>query len=211
MKRGILLLILLPLVALGDVRVRPLSWAQPVMGMELDNFYQLSSEVYRSKQPDDEAMAALAGMGMRSILNLREYHSDEDDARGTDLQLYRVPVNAGDVDDEFVVKALRVIAGAEKPLLIHCWHGSDRTGVVAAMYRMVFQGWSREAAMDEFMNGGYGYHRRFYPNIERYLETVDIDAIRIRLESEAGMGAATGGDSGGVFAVNPPVTHPSTP
>ncbi len=184
MKRGLLLLLLLPLVALGDVRVRPVSWAQPVIGIELDNFYQLSEEVYRSKQPDDEAMAALEGMGMRSILNLREYHSDEDDAQDTHLKLYHVPVNAGDVDDAFVIKALRAIATAEKPILIHCWHGSDRTGVVAAMYRMVFQSWPRKEAIDEFINGGYGYHKRFYPNIEDYLDTVDIDAIRSQVEGK---------------------------
>lgn len=199
MRSGLLLLLLLPLVALGDVRVRPVAWAQPVIGIELDNFYQLTQEVYRSKQPDDESMEALAGMGMRSILNLREYHSDDDEARGTKLKLYHVPVNAGDVDDAFVLKALRVIADAEKPILIHCWHGSDRTGVVAAMYRMVFQGWSREAAIDEFVNGGYGYHKRFYPNIEDYLETVDIAAIR----RELGLVAEKSGDSGPVTLAAP--------
>lgn len=177
--RGILLLALLfPALTTADVRVRPSDWAQPMLGIELENFYRLSEAVYRSKQPDDEAMASLEGMGIRSILNLREYHSDKDEARGTHLKLYHVPVNAGDVDDTFVVSALRAIAEAEKPILIHCWHGSDRTGVVAAMYRMVFQGWSREQAIDEFINGGYGYHARFYPNIERYLETVDVAKIR---------------------------------
>ena len=178
MRKGILLLILLPLVALGDVRVRPVAWAQPVIGIELENFYRLTEEVYRSKQPDEEEMSALEGMGMRSILNLREYHSDADDAEGTHLQLYHVPVSAGDIDDDFVLKALQVIADAEKPILIHCWHGSDRTGVVAAMYRIVFQGWSRERAIDEFVHGGYGYHASFYPNIERYLATVDIAEIK---------------------------------
>ena len=199
MRNGMLLLLLLPLLALGDVRVRPVAWAQPVIGIELDNFYQLTQEVYRSKQPDDESMEALAGMGMRSILNLREYHSDDDEARGTQLKLYHVPVNAGDVDDAFVLKALRVIADAEKPILIHCWHGSDRTGVVAAMYRMVFQGWSREAAIDEFMNGGYGYHKRFYPNIEDYLETVDVTAM----QRELGLDMEKSGNSGPVTLAAP--------
>ncbi len=179
MLRWILMLVLLsPALLQADVRVRPLEWAQPMLGIGLENFYRLDDEVYRSKQPDDEDMAALEEMGVRSILNLREYHSDEDDAKGTGLVLYRVPINAGDIDDRFVVSALRAIAEAEKPILIHCWHGSDRTGVVAAMYRIVFQGWSRERAIDEFMHGGYGYHASFYPNIERYLATVDIGEIK---------------------------------
>jgi protein tyrosine/serine phosphatase len=179
MFRGMLILtLLLSLPIEAEIRVRPHEWAQPMLGSELANFYRLSDEVYRSRQPDVEDMVALQRMGVRSILNLREYHSDEDDAKGTQLKLYRVPVNAGKIDDSFVVSALRVIDGAEKPILIHCWHGSDRTGVVVAMYRMIFQDWSREQAIDEFVNGGYGYHAGFYPNIQRYLATVNIMAIR---------------------------------
>ncbi len=179
MLRWILMLVLLsPALLQADVRARPLEWAQPMLGIELDNFYRLDDQVYRSKQPDDEELVALEAMGVRSVLNLREFHSDEDDAVGTRLKLYHVPVNAGEIDDRFVVAALRAIAEAEKPILIHCWHGSDRTGVVAAMYRMVFQNWPRQRAIDEFVNGGYGYHASFYPNIERYLATVDIVAIK---------------------------------
>ena len=164
--------------AADSLRVRPVEWAQPVIGMALDNFYRIDAQVYRSQQPDDEAMRALATLGMRSVLNLREYHKDDDEAAGTDLKLYRVPVDAADIDDAFVIEALSALHQAEKPVLIHCWHGSDRTGVVAAMYRMVFQNWPREQAIDEFVNGGYGYHANFYPTIERYLESVDVEAIR---------------------------------
>ena len=182
--RGILLtLMLLPILALADLRVRPIEWAQPMLGSGLENFYRVSDELYRSQQPDREQMSELEALGVRAILNLREYHSDDDEAGHTRLKLYRVPVNAGDIDDAFVLEALTIIARAEKPILIHCWHGSDRTGVVAAMYRMVFQAWPREQAIDEFVNGGYGYHARFYPNIERYLQLVDIDAIRRQLMS----------------------------
>ena len=184
LRRGILLsLLLLPLMLMADLRVRPVEWAQPILGSELENFYRVSAELYRSRQPDRENMRELEALGVRAVLNLREYHSDRDEASHTGLKLYRVPVNAGDIDDAFVIEALATIARAEKPILIHCWHGSDRTGVVAAMYRMVFQDWPREQAIDEFVNGGYGYHANFYPNIERYLRQVDIEAIRRQVMS----------------------------
>ena len=64
---------------------------------------------------------------------------------------------------------------------MHCWHGSDRTGTVIAMYRMVVQGWSREDALDELVNGGYGYHT-IYRNIPAYIRNVDIDSIRQQLK-----------------------------
>ncbi len=165
----------------AEPRVRPTEWAQPVLGVELGNFYKVSDELYRSEQPDDDVMLRLEAMGIRSVLDLREFHSDSGKAKGTALKLYRVPMNAGEIDDALVEKALDAIATAPKPVLVHCWHGSDRTGAIVAMYRMVFQDWPRERAIDEFLNGGYGYHKSFYPNIERYLETVDISHFKQRL------------------------------
>jgi hypothetical protein len=35
--------------------------------------------------------------------------------------------------------------------------------------------------VDEFVNGGYGYHASFYPNIGRYLATVDSAAVRRKI------------------------------
>ncbi len=159
--------------AAADLRVRPADWAQPVIGFKLGNFYQVSDDVYRSQQPDDEALRELEKAGFRAVLNLREYHADDAEEAGN-LKLYRVPMAAGEVSDAEMARALKIMVEAPKPLLVHCWHGSDRTGVVVAMYRMVFQNWPREKAIDEFVNGGYGYHKSFYPNIEKYLETVDV-------------------------------------
>lgn len=177
----IVLMLLLAVSAYAEPRVRPIEWAQPMLGVELDNFYQVSTELYRSDQPDDEAMRQLQAMGIRSALNLREYHADDDEADGTTLKLYRVAMNAGEINDALVARALEAIAEAPKPILVHCWHGSDRTGAIVAMYRMVFQNWPRQRAIDEFINGGYGYHQSVYPNIERYLQTVDIAQFKRRL------------------------------
>lgn len=181
---AVALTLLFAISAHAEPRVRPTAWAQPVIGVKLDNLYQVSSELYRSEQPDDEAMVQLQAMGIRASLSLREYHSDEDEADGTSLKLYRVPMNAGEINDELVEQALAAIAEAPKPMVIHCWHGSDRTGAIVAMYRMVFQNWPRERAIDEFVNGGFGYHKSFYPNIERYLETVDIERFKKRFAAQ---------------------------
>lgn len=49
------------------------------------------------------------------------------------------------------------------------------------MYRMVVENWQREKAIAEFLQPGYGYHAATYPNIRRYLESVDVQAIRRQL------------------------------
>ena len=63
------------------------------------------------------------------------------------------------------------------PYLVHCQHGADRTGTMVAMYRMVIQGWSREKAVDELVNGGYGFHP-MWKNILEYLQNVNVEKIQ---------------------------------
>jgi tyrosine-protein phosphatase SIW14 len=158
------------------VSQRPLAWAAPIPSGHLRNFYKIDDKVYRSAQPDRIGFQELSTLGIRNVLSLREYHSD-DDGKDLGLNLYRVKMEAGEITTEKVVEALRIIRKAEGPILIHCWHGSDRTGLVSAMYRIVFQGWTREDAIEELMRGGYGYHS-LYRNIPEFIRQADIETIR---------------------------------
>ncbi len=155
---------------------RPSAWATPVRSDNLQNLYQLDDKVYRSAQPDKKGFQELKNIGVKNVLNLRDYHSDND-GKGSGLNLYRVKMEAGDITTEQVTDALRIIRNAEGPILIHCWHGSDRTGLVSAMYRIVFQGWSKEDAIDELMNGGYGYHA-MYKNIPEFIRQADVERVK---------------------------------
>lgn len=42
------------------------------------------------------------------------------------------------------------------PVLLHCKAGLHRTGVLSAVYRMEYQGWSRESAFRELKAHGFG-------------------------------------------------------
>jgi len=155
---------------------RPSTWASPVSSEHLRNFYKIDDKVYRSAQPDKKGFRELKTLGIRNVLSFRDYHSD-DEGKGLGLNLFRVKMEAGDITTEKVVEALRIVRNAEGPVLIHCWHGSDRTGLISAMYRIVFQGWSKNDAIDELMHGGYGYHS-VYRNIPDLINEADIEAIR---------------------------------
>ncbi len=181
MKRFVLLVGLALLItssALADApRLRPDTWATPILSDTLNNAYQVDSRVFRSAQPDKAGMRDLRQLGITRVLSLREYHDDEDEAVDSGLKTFRVSMNAAAIRDEEVVQALKIITASDAPILVHCWHGSDRTGTVVAMYRMVVQGWSREDAIDELIHGGYGYHA-LYKNILDYLQQVDVERIR---------------------------------
>ena len=64
-------------------------------------------------------------------------------------------------------------------VLIHCKHGQNRTGLIAATYRMVYQGWSKAQALAE-MQQGFGGEARM-EDATRYIQQVDVAAIRYAL------------------------------
>ncbi len=150
-----------------------------------ENFHRVTQALYRSAQPSAEGMRALEKAGVRTVLNLRQWHDDNEEAKGTSLALYRVKINTAAFKEDELVAALRILHHAEKPALVHCWHGSDRTGLVVSLYRMVFENATKTEALTELRNPAYGHHEMFYPDIARYIERVNVDALRQKVLSPA--------------------------
>ena len=162
-------------------RIRPAEWAAPVIESTLDNCFRVSGELLRCEQPATSDLPDLRALGVHALLNLRHFHTDSAAFADAGLTLVAEPMSAGNVTADQLVAALRKFRDAPKPVVVHCWHGSDRTGVFVAAYRIVFQGWTRAAAIDEFQHGGYGYHERTFPNLVSLLESLDLEAIRQRV------------------------------
>jgi protein tyrosine/serine phosphatase len=47
------------------------------------------------------------------------------------------------------------IEALDKPVLVHCEHGEDRTGLIVAAYRVRVSGWDKSKAMAEALHFGY--------------------------------------------------------
>ena len=148
------------------------------------NFYRLNDSVYRSEQPSKKGMKELEAMGIKSILNLRRQKTDEKKIKGLNLQLNRIPLKAATIDFDDIFNALKSMQQAEKPVLVHCWHGSDRTGAIIAASRMVFENWSKEKAIAEFTSKPFGYHRKRFPNLIPLLKSLDVELLRNKLKEE---------------------------
>jgi protein tyrosine/serine phosphatase len=152
-------------------------WAVPIQAAGLPNLFRVSPDIYRSAQPEAAGMHSAEALGIRTVLSLRTSNTDPELAEGTRLRLERAPAAAWNIGDQQVIAALRLINMAPKPILVHCLHGADRTGLVIAMYRLVFLGWSKARAKDELINGGYGFHAA-WANIPKYIDEVDVDSLR---------------------------------
>ena len=120
----------------------------------VENGYNVDGVVWRSAQPKDAAWPLIARAGCRAILDL----NSSGDAASQQLDLVHaagmqyhsldwsgvLPPCPAEVD-----VALAFLHELPSPILVHCEHGSDRTGTLCAIWRMDHDGWTLEQALDE--------------------------------------------------------------
>ncbi len=177
----LLIILIIASPALAEELNRPFEWATPIQLPGVPNLHKLDDNLYRSAQPTKQGMKNLKKLGVRTIINLRAFHSDTAKVRGTGLLDEELGVKTWHIEDEDVIRVLRIIREKENgPFLIHCQQGADRAGVMSAMYRIVEQGWSKDEAIEEMVNGGYGFHSMWL-NIIHYVKNEDIDKIKSAL------------------------------
>jgi protein tyrosine/serine phosphatase len=159
---------------------RPENWAVPIELPGVGNLHRVNETLYRSGQPTKEGMIILKEkIGINTVINLRVFHSDADEVTGTGLLNEELSVKTWHIEDEDVVRVLKLIRNRENgPFLIHCHHGADRTGLMSAMYRIVEQDWPKDEAIKEMVDGGYGFHPT-WANIIKYIRNVDVKKIKI--------------------------------
>lgn len=143
------------------------------------NFHVVEEgKLYRSGQPNAKEMKALEQLGVKTIFNLRYRINNRREMKNTNLISKRLKLKAQAITFQNMVDGLTLIRDSEGPVLVHCLHGSDRTGCLVACYRMVFQNWSREEAIKEFLLEEMGYNYRWFPNLLTFLENLDLDALK---------------------------------
>jgi protein tyrosine phosphatase (PTP) superfamily phosphohydrolase (DUF442 family) len=125
---------------------------------ELPRFQQVSERLYRSGQPRD--LTRLRELGINTIINLRgaskQTRAEEAEARALGFNYYNVALpNWGRPQDGRVARVLDLIAAPESGrVLVHCKDGVDRTGMIVAIYRMTYEGWTSNKALAEAERSG---------------------------------------------------------
>lgn len=173
---------LLLLTCVGCVSIpiadRPETWAQPVELPGVPNLYRVSGELYRGDQPTPQGMQNLKKLGLRTIINLRSFHSDRDETIAAGLAYEHIYMKPWHPEEDEVVHFLKIVTDPKRtPVLVHCKHGADRTGTMIAVYRIAVQGWSKIEATREMTQGGFGYHP-IWSLLPIWVQTLDIDRIK---------------------------------
>ncbi len=151
------------------------------METSIRNFHQVTPYLFRSAQPSPEQFTELAKVGIGSIVNLRFFHSDAGYVLPAQMNYFPIPCEAFHPETEDAVKFLQTVESKNnQPLLVHCEHGSDRTGTMVAIYRIVVQGKSLGEALHEMTNGPFGFHRVFFPFIWGWFKSVDFVDLKRR-------------------------------
>ena len=161
-----------------NTAVRPARWAQKAGVVGVKNCYQVTTNFYRGAQPTAEGMKQLQKLGIRTVINLRAFHSDKDEVAGTGLRSVRFETKAWHAEEEDVIGFLKAVTDTNNlPVFVHCQRGADRTGMMCAMYRIVVCGWTKPEAIDEMKNGGFDFNPA-WDNLVSFVEKADIADIK---------------------------------
>jgi protein tyrosine phosphatase (PTP) superfamily phosphohydrolase (DUF442 family) len=159
---------------------RDARWAVALERPGVANLYRVSDDLLRGAQPTAEGFSELEKFGVKTIVNLRAFHSDEMKLRGLGLAYERIRFAIWHPEEEDVVRFLKIVNDPERtPVFIHCQRGADRTGMIAAVYRICVQGWSRRDAIEEMTRGGYGF-APVWSHLISYIELLDVEKLKLQ-------------------------------
>ncbi len=129
------------------------------LGVVEEGFLWRSGQIHRRLLPD-----VLLDNEIDVVIDLSKDDPDDADDMGERKILDRLGIERLAFEDlqgdatgnvESYVAAMKRLVRAQNEgerVLVHCSGGSERTGAVVAWYRMLFQGWSGDAAWDEYLS-----------------------------------------------------------
>ena len=139
------------------------------------NMHKVSEGLFRSSQPSPRQLENIKRKyGIKTIINLRgknglaAYKLEKKACEELDLNLIDFRVysrNPPQIDE--INGLIEVYQSVEYPALIHCKSGSDRTGIAAALYRILILNETVKEASDE-LHWSYGHIKTSHTGVLDY-------------------------------------------
>lgn len=147
-RRGLMLAPVFLLASIGFAQ-------QPQAPAGIENFHMVNDHIYRGAQPSVQGFQALAKMGVKTIVDLREADSgmlaEKKVVEAAGMKFVNVPMHGMERPSPAdVAKVLAVFNNKDAgPVFVHCKRGADRTGTVVACYRISHDHWDNGKALGE--------------------------------------------------------------
>jgi tyrosine-protein phosphatase SIW14 len=125
---------------------------------DLPNFHQVHPYLYRGGEPTTQGLKQLKDMGIKTIIDLRgseaQVNAEAEQAKKLGMQSINLPMSSKPPTPSQIDTMMKTIKAAEKdplkgPVFVHCAHGSDRTGAMIGLWRVVHDGWDYDTTYKE--------------------------------------------------------------
>jgi tyrosine-protein phosphatase SIW14 len=140
----------------------------------LPNGGKINDSLFRGAQPRDEGVKELKNLGITTIVDLRgedpgKISWERQQAESLGIRFVSIPVSGwAPPSNEQVAQFLEIFRDHPKErVFVHCRFGDDRTGVFVATYRMAFEGWPAEQAMNEMYF--FGFNGLWHPSMKAFI------------------------------------------
>lgn len=130
-----------------------------VSGINIINFGKMDDRFYRGGQPAQGDYEALAKLGVKTVIDLRndptEYEKPAVEALG--MKYVNIPMSGWkSPDDKDVEKFMSLMNDPSTGVVyVHCKAGKHRTGLAGAVYRFNQYGWNYDQAYKEMKDYNY--------------------------------------------------------
>lgn len=152
----------LPLSAAAQGRdTAPRSNAFDISTIRIDNFGRVNGNYYRGAQPKGQDYAALATLGVKTLVDLTSDDADGSEkamAESAGMKHVRIPMTTHQPPTAAQLAEFLSIVNdpASQPVFVHCVGGRHRTGVMTAAYRMTQNSWTADRAFAEMKQYKFG-------------------------------------------------------
>lgn len=141
--------------------------------VKIKNFGQMDERFYRGAQPKADDYRALAELGVKTVIDLRNDAKDyaQTAVETLGMRYVNIPMSDKHYPKEDQIEAFLKLASdpATGAFYVHCAGGRHRTGVMGAVYRFTKYQWNYEQVYKEMKD--YDFYTRWgHGDMKKYVK-----------------------------------------